>query len=245
MEEQPPTGLKEYKGSLVGMIPPERVRSTEYARPSREVIRQFLELDDMTCVVSDVLDSVGIQGAIPATVLNPIIGGSKIAGPAITLRNIPERMTVTEAYRTQAKAKFAGLDIYSIAQPGDVIVIDAGGRRDVSNMGHLAALAATKRGMAGCIVNGAIRDVAGIRELQHPVWASGITPKASRYRTESAEINGQVECAGVQVNPGDFVLADDCGVVIVPFDILEEVLEKAQVRANRDAQAAAAILDGI
>lgn len=242
MEEQAPRTLKEHEAGLVDMIPRERIRKTEFVRPTRELVDKFLELEDMTCAVSDILDSLGVQGVIPASILNPIVGGSKIAGPAVTLRNIPERITVTQGYKTRVKAKFAGLDIYSIAKPGDVIVIDAQGRKDVSNMGRLAALAATRRQIAGSIVYGAIRDVVGIRELKHPVWASGVTPKSVRFRTESAEINGQVECAGVQVNPGDLVLADDCGVVIVPPDMLEEVLEKAQEKGRRDAQAADAIL---
>jgi 4-hydroxy-4-methyl-2-oxoglutarate aldolase len=227
--------------SYVGGIPQERIRKRKFPRPSRQVIDEFLELEDMTCTVSSVLDSLQITGAIPASILQPIVPGKKIAGPAVTLRNIPSRTDVSGSQGSRASAKLAAFDIYRLARPGDVIVIDAGGRFDVSNMGRLAALAASRRGIAGSVVDGGVRDVAGIRELMHGVWARGVTPKSMIFRTESAEINGQIQCAGVQVSPGDLILADDSGVAVVPSDRVEEVLTRAKEKADSDSQVAEAV----
>jgi 4-hydroxy-4-methyl-2-oxoglutarate aldolase len=227
--------------AYAGGVPLGLIRRRRLQRPSEGIIRRFLALEDMTCAVSCALDSLEIIGAIPATILQPIVPGKKIAGPAVTLRNVPGRITVRGASRRRDDARIVTFEIYKLARPGDVIVVDGGGRFDVSNMGRLAALAATRRRIAGSIVDGGVRDVAGLRELEHAVWARGITPKSMIFRSESAEINGQIQCAGVQVSPGDLVLADDSGVTVVPFDRVGEVLEKAEDKAMSDSRVADAV----
>lgn len=89
--------LLEYKNRLVGTISVDRIATVSFSRPSREIVEGFKSLDESTPTISDVLDSLGIRGAIPSTELKPVVPGRTIVGPATTLRYIPERNTVTQS----------------------------------------------------------------------------------------------------------------------------------------------------
>lgn len=226
--------LGKYRDRLAGLIPVERIVTVSFPRPSAEVVEGFRKLEGPTPTISDILDSLGIKGTISASELKPIIAGKTIAGPATTLRYIPERDTVTQSFATGATAKLADRDAYAVAEPGDVVVIDAGGRGDISCMGGLSTLSATKRRLSGNIVDGGVRDVSTIRQLDYPVWARGITPQSGKFRIEAIEINGPVTCAGVQIRPGDLIIADDTGIVVVPVERAAEVLARAQQMEERE-----------
>ncbi len=226
--------LEKYKDRLMGLIPPERIVKVEFTRPSREIIDAFMEMDGLTPTVSDVLDSMGIKGAISATRLRPIITGKKIVGPAVTIRYIPESNTPDHGYYNLERAKLADRDVYAIAEKGDVPVFDAAALGDISVMGGLSTLVAKQWGMAGNIVDGGVRDVDTVRKLDYPVWSTGQTPITGKYRVEAMEINGPISIAGVRVNPGDLIIADDSGVVVVPGSKAEEVLEKTIHAAKRE-----------
>ncbi|MDQ0219495.1 RraA family protein [Peribacillus cavernae] len=226
--------LEKYKKKLMGLIPPERIMKVEFPRPSREIIEAFLELDGLTPTVSDVLDSMGIKGSISASRLRPIINGKKIVGPAVTIRYIPESNTTDYGYSNKERAKLADRDVYAIAEKGDVPVFDAASLGDISVMGGLSTLVAKKWGMAGNIVDGGVRDIDNVHKLDYPVWSTGQTPITGKYRVEAMEINGPISIAGVRVNPGDLIIADDSGVVVVPFEKVEEVLEKTIAATRRE-----------
>lgn len=218
--------LNKYEKRLMGLIPPEKIVKVEFPRPSKEVIQAFMELDGLTPTVSDVLDSIGIKGAISASRLRPVIKGKKIVGPAITIRYIPESITPDHGHVHKLRAKLADRDVYAIGQKGDVPVFDAAALGDVSVQGGMSTLVAKKWGMAGNIVDGGVRDIDTINNLDYPVWSTGQTPITGKYRVEAMEINGPITLAGVRVNPGDLIIADDSGVVVVPYEKTEEVLEK-------------------
>lgn len=226
--------LERYKHRLMGLIPPERIVKVEFARPSREIIEAFLQLDGLTPTVSDVLDSMGIKGTVSASRLRPIISGKKIVGPAVTIRYIPESNTPDYGYYHMERAKLADRDVYAVAEKGDVAVFDAASLGDISVMGGLSTLVAKKWGMAGNIVDGGVRDVDTIRKLDYPVWSTGQTPITGKYRVEAMEINGPITIAGIRVNPGDLIIADDSGVVLVPYEKAEEVLEKTIAATRRE-----------
>ncbi len=219
--------LKEYQDRLWGLIPTERVARFKIERPAGSLIAGYRELEEPTPTLSDVLDSLGINGTIAASVLRPVIPGRAIVGPAVTLRYLVERLTVTQSFEEKAAARLADRDVYAVAEPGDVAVMDVGGA-EVSTQGGLSTTVAVARGMAGNVVYGGVRDVATIREKQYPTWSTHITPRTGKYRIEAVEINGPVTIAGVQVRPGDLVAADDTGVVVVPLERAEEVLRRAQ-----------------
>ena len=212
-------------GRIWGLVPRERITRIKIERVSKGIIDGFLSMEDMTTTVSDVLDSYGIDGAIPSSYLKPVIPGSKICGPALTIRNIPVRKTPTQGAIDHDFIAMSTRDIYYIGEPGDVLVSDFGGNLEVSNMGGQSCTVGKSCGFAGNIVNGCCRDVSSIREMGYPVFCCGTTQITGKYRMECIEMNGPVTLCGKLVMPGDLMLADDSGVSIVPFELAEKVLE--------------------
>lgn len=216
----------EKAGRIWGLVPRERITKITFPRVSKDIIDGYLSMDDMSTTVSDVLDSYGIDGAIPTSFLKPVIPGSKIVGPAVTIRNIPVRKTPTQGAIDHDFIAMSTRDIYYISEPGDVLVSDFGGNLSVSNMGGQSCTVAKTCGLAGNIVNGCCRDVSSIREMGYPVFSCGTTQITGKFRMECVEMNGPVTLCGKLVEPGDLMVADDSGVCIVPYDLAEKVLEE-------------------
>jgi len=233
-----------YRRRLMGLIPIERVATWQVSRPPKSLLQELLAYDGLTPTISDILDSMGVVGAIPGSVLSPVIPGKKIAGPAITLKYVPERLTATQSFQEKARAKLADRDAYAVTEPGDVVVIDGGGRGEISAMGGLSTFVAKKYGLAGNIVDCGVRDVGEMRALDYPVWSRGITPITGKFRFEALEVNGLVVCGGVSVHPGDLVVADDSGVVIVPQKFLREIVRQAIETSKKEKRLIEAIEGG-
>lgn len=225
--------LKEYRGRLWGLIPTERIARFKIERPSPALVAAYRELEEPTPTIADILDSMGIEGIIAVSALRPVVPGKMAAGPAVTLRYVREQNSVTLGFSERATAKLADRDAYAVAEPGDLVVMDAGGE-EISCMGGLSTTVAVAKGLAGCVVYGGVRDVATMREKGYPVWSAHVTPRSGKYRIEAVEINGPVTVAGVRVRPGDMVVADDTGVVVVPLERAEEVLRRAQEAVARE-----------
>ncbi len=224
----------EAAGRIWGLVPRERITRIKFDRVGKDIIDGFLSMEDMTTTVSDVLDSYGIDGAIPASYLKPVLPGSKICGPAVTIRNMPVRKTPTQGAHDRDFIAMSTRDIYYLSEPGDVLVSDFGGNLEVSNMGGQSCTVAQSCGLAGNIVNGCCRDVSSIREMGYPVFSCGTTQVTGKYRMECVEMNGPVTLCGKLVEPGDLMLADDSGVCIVPADIAADVLEKSLAIAESE-----------
>jgi 4-hydroxy-4-methyl-2-oxoglutarate aldolase len=92
---------------------------------------------------------------------------------------------------------------------------------------------------------GGIRDVAHSRSVGHPLWASEITPVTGKWRLETVEINGEIDMAGVRVNPGDLVVADDTGVVFIPRADIMRVLELCEKKKDGEDNRIGAIKQGV
>jgi regulator of RNase E activity RraA len=220
--------LEPYRDRLFGLIDESRIRCTEIPRPSKEVIQQFYQYaGGLTPTVSDILDAMGILGAVSASVLRPVVPGKTIIGPVVTLRYVFERKTPTQGFLEKNRGHMADRDAYAVAQPGDVVVYDADGR-EVSCQGGMSSNVAVKSGIAGTICDGGVRDVEEMRRLGYPVWSRHITPITGKFRIEAAEINAPVVINGIQVCPGDLCIADDNGVVFVPHDRILAVLERVK-----------------
>ena len=239
MVEIPP----EVQRRLMGLIPVERIRAVQIARSDPALLARYRALEEPTPLLSDVLDGLGISGTIAASVLRPVCPGQTMVGPAVTLRYAPDSTTPARGHADGLRPKLADRDAYAVAEPGDVAVFDAGGR-EVSCMGGLSTTVAHARGLAGALVWGGVRDVGTMRRLSYPVWAAHVTPRTGKFRLEAVELNGPVDCAGVQVRPGDLVVADDTGVVIVPSERLAEVIDLAEAAAQREAQVVALLSQG-
>jgi regulator of RNase E activity RraA len=175
-------------------------------RPPKDVIAAFAPHD--TAKVGDAMGRYGVMDFE----IKPIATGMRILGPAVTVLTRPgDALYVARAA--------------DIARTGDVIVIDSGGYKDVSIIGErIAYYMQEKRGVNGIVVDGAVRDVRGIRELGFPTFAKAITPRIFGSQGPGA-INVPISCGGVPVNPGDLILGDDDGVVVVPRADLARVLK--------------------
>jgi regulator of RNase E activity RraA len=235
---------EKYRKRLMGLIPIERIKTWQVPRPSKPLLQELLSFDGLTPTLSDILDSMGLTGAVPGSVLKPVLSGKKIAGPVVTLKYIPEQMTPAQSFHDRARAKLADRDAYALTEPGDIVVIDGGGTAEVSAMGGLSTTVAKSYGLAGNIVDCGVRDVAEMRKLDYPVWSRGITPITGKFRFEAFEINGPVVCAGIQVSPGDLAVADDTGVVFIPQKFIGEVLRRAIEASKKEEHLMQALEEG-
>jgi 4-hydroxy-4-methyl-2-oxoglutarate aldolase len=130
------------------------------------------------------------------------------------------------------------LKALEMGQPGDVIVVDAGGDPNTSVCGGLMGGLAKNRGIRGMIVDGAGRDTDELEDINWPIWTRAITPRGTHTmfsgRKEELSINVSIQCGGVVVNPGDFIVADLMGVTVIPLGNAEEVVKLAQEQADRE-----------
>lgn len=171
-----------------------------------------------TAAVSDALQQLGVQGTMEAAI-SPVVGG-KLVGPAATVLEEPAEGAGPPTH---------ALEAIDSAAAGSVIVIGIGGARDVAVWGGLMTAGAAARGVGGAVLDGAVRDVDEIeRDYGMPVYARGTSPKSTvgSYRTVANDV--PVDCGGVQVHPGDLVVADRDGVVIVPAALAERTRELAE-----------------
>jgi 4-hydroxy-4-methyl-2-oxoglutarate aldolase len=228
---------------LTGRIAADRIKLMSVPRPPEGAVTRLLAIGDPTGVISDAMDELGIpNGVIGASVLRPTIANKTIVGPALTVRNIMQRINPLEGARTHVN-KMAEFEAHNLALAGDVLVID--GVPGVSNMGGISAQTGKRQGEVGAIVMGGVRDIGHSRAIDYPVWSSDITPVTGKWRIETVEINGQVEIGPVRVSPGDLVVADDTGVCFIPRDVVLEVLEAAERKAGAEDIRCKAIDDGI
>ena len=184
-------------------------------RPPRELVAGLGKLSPTT--LSDVLtfESVMRLGIRP---LWP--GMPRIAGPAFTVRTAKHDNLMLHAA------------IYR-AEPGDVIVVEAGDDEMAVAGGNVCAVA-QRRGVAGFVIDGVIRDLAESRANGFPLFARGVSPIPGA-KDGPGEINGTITCGGVTVNPGDVIVADEEGIVVVPRTQAAEVLKKGEAKAAADA----------
>ena len=228
---------------LTGRIAREKIRMMEVPRPPAGVVERFKALGDCTGVISDTMDELGIPlGVVGASVLRPTMPGTIMVGPALTLRNILQRIDPLQGARDHVN-KMAEFECHNLASPGDVLVIQ--GVPNISNMGGNSAQTGKRQGEAGAIVEGGIRDITHTRAAGYPIWSSGITPVTGKWRIEAAEINGPIMIAGVQVHAGDLVVADDTGVCFIPRDLILEVLAHAEKKAKSEGARVKAIDSGL
>jgi len=169
--------------------------------------------------VSDALDALGLRGATCG--IRPMIQRwNKIVGPAVTMR-------MTAAGQTPQKTHL-GMNAIAAAKPGDVIVIDNGGRMDTSCWGGVLANGAKAKGISGTVIDGCCRDLDDCIEADYTVYARGTVVQTARGRVIEESTNQMIQFGGVQVRPGDIVVGDSSGIVIVPAEHIDAVLEKAE-----------------
>jgi 4-hydroxy-4-methyl-2-oxoglutarate aldolase len=153
-----------------------------------------------------------------------LMTGANMVGRAVTALARP----VSPDQATTALATKHSVEMIDEAKAGEVGVIVMEGSLDIAAMGNLMATAAVERGMAGMVLDGAIRDLWDVRRMGLTVYARSKSPRTAVGHYATVAKNVPVECAGVIVRPGDIIVADEDGVVVVPQDRAGEVLKRAQ-----------------
>jgi regulator of RNase E activity RraA len=162
--------------------------------------------------------------------LHPMHRDGKLAGPAFTVRMRPgDNLLLHKAI--------------DMAQPGDVIVCDAGGDVTNSLFGELMLSHAIKRGVAGFVLNGAVRDADALYERNLPVYAAGVTHRGP-YKDGPGEIGFAIGLGGMVIQPGDLMLGDADGVLAVPRATAAEILERTRAKLQAEEKQMAAIENG-
>ncbi len=200
---------------------------------AREPIIERLERLD-TCAVSDALDSLSLKGATWG--VRPQWPCPKIVGRAVTMKIKPAGL--------QSPAQHLGTAPIEAAKSGDVIVIDNGGQPQFSCWGGLLSLSAKLKGLSGVVIDGASRDIDEARDLGFPVYARGVVPMTARGRVMQESFNQEIQFAGVQCRPGDLVIADGSGIVIIPKEKEVEIVAAAEAIYQKEQEMAAGIRKG-
>ena len=196
------------------------------------IIERLAKLD--TCAVSDALDSLGLKGATWG--VRPLWACPRIVGRAVTMKIKPVGL--------QPSTRHLGTAPVEAAMPGDIIVIDNGGRPEFSTWGGLLSLSAKLKGVSGVVIDGASRDIDEARDLEFPVYARGAVPMTARGRVMEESFNREIQFAGVQVHPGNLVIADGSGVVIIPKEKEGEVVAAAEAIYHKEQEMAEGIRQG-
>ncbi len=191
---------------------------------SLELAKLFLDVP--VANVSDCMARMTAGGAR----LRPMHGGGRMAGPALTVKTRPgDNLMIHKALQ--------------LAQPGDVIVVDAGGDLTNALIGEIMVGDAVKRGLGGIVINGAIRDAAVLKEGRFPVFAAGVTHRGP-YKDGPGEINVPIAIDGMVIEPGDLVIGDDDGLLCVPYAQAQALLDAANEKQVIEARMVAEIADG-
>lgn len=196
----------------------------ERPRPPKALVAAFRDVP--VANISDNMNRMFAGG--PG--LRPFHRGGRLAGVALTVRTRPgDNLMVHKA-----------LDM---AEPGDVVVVDAGGELTHAIIGEIMLRYAQSRDVAGFVIDGAVRDVAAIAEAGVPVYARGATHRGP-YKDGPGEINVAVSVGGMVVAPGDIVVGDEDGVLAIPGAGAEEILALATAQQKREADVLKTIADG-
>lgn len=162
--------------------------------------------------------------------LRPMHKGGWLGGPALTVKTRPgDNLMVHKAI--------------DLAQPGDVIVVDAGGVLVNAIIGEIMSTLAEKKGVAGFVIDGSIRDAGAIRAGSFPVFAAGVAHRGP-YKDGPGEINCTISIDGMVVEPGDLIVADDDGVLCVPYDQAAGICKQTEAKKAAEEKAIQDILAG-
>lgn len=173
--------------------------------------------------ISDAMEVLNLRRAVVVGMTLLGAPNTKFVGPASTIRQVPKagddsHELASTRHRELSRGK---------AAPGDVIVVDVGGRVDVASWGEYHGYHCKENGIVGVVIDGATRDAPEIREFGFPTFVRGFSPVKSRWDLKSADVNGPVSLGNITVNPGDIVFADETAIVIVASSLKEQVLAKA------------------
>ncbi len=196
---------------------------------TQELIKELKKMD--TASISDAMDKLGIPAGLLG--IQAVIPGQKICGEAFTVHYVPcgmEKGTVG--------------DFIDDVKPGQVVVIDNGGRTYCTVWGDIMTFTAKTKGIEGTLIDGVCRDVDGIRRIGYPVYSKGKYMVTGKERVQVDAVNVPVAISGVQVRPDDIILADESGAVCIPKEKAEEILALAKHIEEVEQQIIAEVKNG-
>ena len=202
---------------------------SEQEAPSRETLESLLV--PSTATLTSVLTEYGLYNTFMQDVA-PLAPGMRLAGPAFTLRYIPGREDITHV-PVDNLTDMQRIGIESIGQ-GEVLVIDARGDTRAGVMGDILATRILQRGAAGVVSDGAFRDTPAIVEAGLAAYAKAMNAHNSKSVHYPSDIQRPIACGGVAVFPGDIIVGDTEGVVVIPRHLAEEVAAKAVAQEDRE-----------
>jgi regulator of RNase E activity RraA len=209
---------------------PEPIQTQDIERPSKDLIEALLHIGSATA--SGELFKLGIRdpqilGPLPRT------PGKSICGPALTLQFMPKREDLHTSGEYQGPARQLHRHALYHTQPGDVIVVDARGNMSSGIFGEMMLTYFCGQGGVGAVIDGCIRDFPHAQELDLGLWLRGTTPN---FHVQNDifpfGVNVPIACGGTLVMPGDIIVADDDGAVVVPIKLASELAEKATTHAE-------------
>ena len=203
--------------------------TSAFALTPDEIIAVLRDPVHSTGNVADAVDeATGARGWMSSD-MKPILD-TKIVGRAATALMRPVLKNDGRKYQNHL------LEILDQAEPGSILVYVMQDGLEIAAMGNLMATTAKVRGLAGVVIDGAVRDVTEIRQIGLPVWSRRVSPATSVGRMVSVDKQIPVQCGGVTVNPGDYLVADADGVVVVPQGAAERVVELLAQYADKEAR---------
>lgn len=204
-------------------------------RVSDEVVERLARTETATVLFLLMARGIGRKygyGPIWMEGVRTLAPGRRLAGRAVTLRNLPSRPDLQQRIAVSSTAE--GMNdtprwkAVESCGPGDVLVSDALGQSNVSVGGEIVFMRLKQRGAVGLVTDGAIRDATNVVEFGLPVFAGGATPTVGETRIMPYEVNVPIQCGNVLVWPGDVVLGADDGVIVVPASLAEEIADEAE-----------------
>ncbi|AWJ93890.1 4-hydroxy-4-methyl-2-oxoglutarate aldolase (plasmid) [Azospirillum baldaniorum] len=197
---------------------------TDFPRPTPEQVAAFATIGAAT-----VHEALGRRGAVDSAI-KPIWPGLRIVGAAFPLKTQPgDNLTIHAAMK--------------LARPGDVLVVDAGDYTEQGSFGDVMATSAQSLGLAGLVTNGGVRDAAAIRDIGFPIFSRAISIKGT-VKATLGPIAQPIVVGGVTVHPGDLIVGDDDGLVVVPLDEVEAVLTASRARLEKEERLRADLQSG-
>jgi 4-hydroxy-4-methyl-2-oxoglutarate aldolase len=194
-----------------------------------------------TAALADILDARGLHAQTLPPTIRPLERGAHLAGPGYTVKGGPASSPDAASYDTAIRKVLGMLgDV-----PAGHVAVYACNHDASAHLGELSVTSLKARGVAGCVLDGGCRDVGFIREEGFPVFCRFVTPEDSTWRWELDATQVPVTIGGVEIEPGDWVVGDDDGVVIVPQAIAEDVLAEAEEKAATESEIRDAVREGM
>jgi len=197
----------------------------DIARPSKDIIEALAHLGAAT-----VAGTLGHMGILNPHMIGPVslIKGKAIVGPALTLQFMPKREDLYGEGEYADPEKQLHRHVLYHVQAGDIVVVDARGDMSAGVFGDMMSTYFKGRGGAGMVIDGCVRDYPNLKKLDIPMWTRGLTPN---FHTQTGlmpfAVNVPIACGGVTVIPGDIIVADDDGAVVLPVALAADVIAKA------------------